>query len=370
LPCIFGDDHAYWCHQVPDAERTTPGSLEAVMPSRRAFTLIELLVVIAIIAILIALLLPAVQKVRDSANRAQCLNNLKQLALAALGYSDMQATFPAGSAYSPRTYSGTNHDFGVSWSMQLLPFIEQDAMAAQFDYTGRFHTCTGLIFGSNPWGLDGNTQNGNLVKGRIIPLLFCPASPLPRFTLTSTLPLISPPPAPEGVLSSTYMAINGAIDHPSTLNFDAAVNVNDAIGKVSYGGVMHLMQGQRLADITDGTSNTLLLGEQSDWCRDATNTPIDCRGDFGHGFTMGMRSSEHRSFNAVSVRYKINSRAWNQIGVGTNYYGPNRPLLSIHPGGINVARADGSATFVSETMALQTLFDLCNRNDGHALADY
>ncbi|MFL5243864.1 MAG: DUF1559 domain-containing protein [Gemmataceae bacterium] len=100
-------------------------------PSRRAFTLIELLVVIAIIAVLIGLLVPAVQKVRESANRIQCANNLKQLALAVHNYHSDRGTFPANSIYS---YDPTKPNW--SWLAHLLPYIEQDNLYIQANIGG------------------------------------------------------------------------------------------------------------------------------------------------------------------------------------------------------------------------------------------
>src|SRR5215213_9679429 len=100
--------------------------------TRRAFTLVELLVVIAIIAILIGLLLPAVQKVREAANRIKCNNNLKQLGLAAQAYHDANDRFPVGvqmpyakAGNDPLT-GGMGSPFGPSWAVLLLPYIEQD----------------------------------------------------------------------------------------------------------------------------------------------------------------------------------------------------------------------------------------------------
>src|SRR5580658_4210550 len=105
--------------------------------SRRGFTLIELLVVIAIIAVLIALLLPAVQAAREAARRSQCVNNLKQIALASMNYHDVNNAFPTqiGSPSTTGGLAGTNQDTRVSWLLEILPQMEQSSIYNAYNYS-------------------------------------------------------------------------------------------------------------------------------------------------------------------------------------------------------------------------------------------
>jgi len=183
---------------------------------RSAFTLIELLVVIAIIAILIGLLLPAVQKVREAAARSKCQNNLKQLGLGLHAYHDALGTLPAG-YYSagPFTYTG--------WQLQILPFIEQQAL-----WTNSYNYLL-----ANPANTDSNSFPA---AGYVLSLFMCPSNTRPPTIVYSgvTYELTS------------YLGCTG-----TTSNNPIAGN-----------GILYCNSKVRLVDITDGTSNTIAVGER------------------------------------------------------------------------------------------------------------
>jgi prepilin-type N-terminal cleavage/methylation domain-containing protein/prepilin-type processing-associated H-X9-DG protein len=333
-------------------------------PLRRGFTLVELLVVIAIIGILVALLLPAVQAAREAARRMQCGNNLKQMGLALHNYQTALSKFPAGC----RSHDEQNRwTWGHSWAVSILPYAEQTALMDNFDVTGVGSVQgehTGLIYKT---GQTYNIHNGRLVAGVNISYLFCPSSPLDPMSLKST-----EIPGPEGGAAPTYTAITGAVDHETAVNKDSQSNEHRARGIQSRGGVLVPWEHLTFADIRDGSSNTILLGEQSDWCIESNGTKHDCRSEYGHTFTMGtvprIHTADDRWFNTTTVRYGIGHKNWNSTGVGERYYACNRPIQSAHPGGAMVLLGDGSVRFLQQGTQLQVLFNYCNRDDGNVIA--
>ena len=315
------------------------------------FTLVELLVVITIIGILVSLLLPAVQAAREAARRTHCSNNLKQLGLALHNYHNNNKNFPSGCRSHQQAPGWV---WGHSWAVAILPFIEQGSLYEKLDMAG--NPSVGLIYTGY------NENNGRLVSGNVIPVLACPSSPLPLMGLRGqTVPA-------NGAQSPMYTATTGAIDHSTAVNKSNG-GLHNARGIQSRGGVLVPHVFNNFSLVTDGTSNTILLAEQSDFCRDTSNNQIECRSDYWHSFTMGTvpmaYTSDDRWFNTTTVRYPINTKAWNLAGVGETYYGCNRPIQSAHPGGAYALLTDGSVRYLAEGLDLQTLFNLVNRDDGN-----
>lgn len=311
---------------------------------RSGFTLVELLVVLAILGVLIALLLPATQKVREAANRTRCQHHLRQIGLALHTYHDANSSFPPGGKTSP---SG---GYGFSWWVYLLPMLEQGNLDQQLDKTSRY---TGWV-GGDPWS--GNVYNRNLLRDLDFDYMFCPSSPLPRKVLTSAEHNRA------NVMSPTYAGISGANDHPTARDKSLS---GGAAGRLSWGGMLLTTRPLALRDVLDGTATTLLVAEQSDWCRDAAGQVKDCRSDCWHGFPMGPGNDGwERAFNLTTVLHRLNQKSSTALGVFGNC-GPNSAIQSSHPGGANVLTCDGAVHFLLDGISVQALYNLSNRDDSH-----
>ena len=329
--------------------------------NRSGFTLVELLVVIAIIGILIGMLLPAVQQVREAARRSACQNNMRQGALALINYESAHGAFPAGNSLpdNPDDIDPIRR-FGNSFWVLALPFLEQGNLADQY------------VVEAGGWtgGSPGNA-NRETLRGVLLPWLRCPSTNLSEFPIDNTG---TPKPAAgtdNGNMAVTgaspcYAGIAGSID-PNSPTLEMGSNRTEG-SLLSSSGVLIRDEAIGFKDIFDGSANTLLLGEQSDFLiNDADGSMVDVRSDGNHGFNIGTKPGDSRLFNLTVLGHQINNKDFIDVSAtgGGGNLGPNRPLVSTHPGGVNVALADGSVQFFADSLDIQVLYNLADREDGN-----
>ena len=207
---------------------------------RQGFTLVELLVVIAIIGVLIGLLLPAVQKVREAANRLRCKNNLKQIGLALHNFEAREGHFPPGYTSNSSSSDGTGPGWG--WAAFLLPDLEQDNLYRRIDF-------------ARP--MTDQVHDG--VRSANIPFLRCPSDP--RQTPIRQADFLNPGPLTTDLGRSNYVACYGNtpfLGGPPILPSSHLV-----IDGISGRGAFYRNSRTAIADVTDGLSNTFLVGERS-----------------------------------------------------------------------------------------------------------
>jgi prepilin-type N-terminal cleavage/methylation domain-containing protein len=286
---------------------------------RSGFTLIELLVVIAIVGVLIGLLAPAVQKVREAANRAKCANHLKQLGLAFQTHHDQFHFFPtAGTHWStPPTYlkgvPAVGAQQGAGWGFQILPYLEAQ----------------------NAWrGGSATTDNARqrVAVGALDPIFFCPSRRAPM-TVTFADNYISQ--------SSTDLVTHALTDYASN-------NLDDGSGVIRANGYG---PPTRIGDLTDGTSSTLLVGEKRMNLYYLGQLP---RSDDNEGYASGNDWDTMRNANdapAPDTRAATSENGFAQFG-------------SSHPSVFNLVFADGSVHAIAFTINPTIFARLGTRSDG------
>ncbi|HET6572620.1 MAG TPA: DUF1559 domain-containing protein [Fimbriiglobus sp.] len=306
---------------------------------RAGFTLIELLVVIAIIAILIGLLLPAVQKVREAAARSQCMNNIKQLGLAMHNHNDAFGTLP----------QGVRAGWGHSWTLDVLPFIEQDNL---------YKVCPTPF---NDSGSFGGTDARSIAIRRLVrtpvKTFKCPSSPAPAIESANVNGL-------TGRATSNYLACaggNARNDNRATNGMDRS---NGMFIAVRYDGTRWQNAKKPIAiqQVSDGTSNTVMVAEAEYELSKARGCTICDRFLYFHSDADGSGGSDF-SEALGSTYYQMNNK-----GISNN--ARECSFGSFHTGGINVGFGDGSVHFVSQSISLTTWRALGSSNGGEVVNNF
>jgi prepilin-type N-terminal cleavage/methylation domain-containing protein/prepilin-type processing-associated H-X9-DG protein len=319
---------------------------------RHGFTLIELLVVTAIFAVLIGLLLPAVQKVREAASRMSCVNNLKQLALAAHQHHDAKRKFPNG-LHTVETSNG-GYANGTCWQVELLPYFEQENLKKKWDYND---------FRNNVMG------GRSATTAQVLQVLLCPSDQLsdPVWFVDVN------PDFPQYAYASGFYGLSSYGGNAGRLS---AADTSRA----TRDGIFFQDSSVRLADVTDGTSSTFLFGERSHLDPEFDRLASSYSPSFGPLAKEGKWAAVYATSGGsiwerlLSTPVPINYR----VPAGTTpdeFLGPTgaqntrlRAFGSGHAGGANFAFADGSARFVSESIPLDVLQALSTRAGGEVVA--
>jgi prepilin-type N-terminal cleavage/methylation domain-containing protein len=354
---------------------------------RRAFTLIELLVVIAIIAILIGLLLPAVQKVREAANRMSCTNNLKQIGLALHNYHDTNNKLPPASQV-PWGRVGTDDahmdytgPFGPNWAVLILPYIEQDNLYRQANVTSFPGVPISTPTGSPPPGVNGT--GWRTIVATAVKTYLCPSDGNNR------KPFLNPavPGTPEGWARGNYGVTAGYDDYDHVAGGavfkSSKKNVAGAAGLVSS-PVMSSNYGAALTDITDCTSNTIMAAELR-----AGLTSVDPRGVWALGFPGASVVNAGRGAYNPSPNNTLGGTAadgGDELQDGAQYCTPQGAALkmgcttsgtlmtsamsrSLHTGGVSCCLADGSVRFIKDSISELNWCRYLSKEDGQIIDD-
>jgi prepilin-type N-terminal cleavage/methylation domain-containing protein/prepilin-type processing-associated H-X9-DG protein len=266
---------------------------------RRAFSLIELLVVLAIIAVLIGLLLPAVQRVREAANRLKCVNNLKQIGLACHHYHDSFGSFPPGYLATAAYPDATP---GWGWATFLLPYLEEDNLYRQIDLRQPLQTSPAIQ--------------------TLVRVYLCPSD--------------QTPPAAFPITDAAFTTVATA----APCSYAATVGSDDSEADAQTGnGVFYRNSRTRIADITDGTSNTTLIGDRA-W----SQTMGIWAGAPNGGVVRAGQQNAWPSATATAPVLVLAHNNW--INITTDADGGLDDFSSNHPGGVNILFADGSVHFL------------------------
>lgn len=377
---------------------------------RRGFTLIELLVVIAIIAVLIALLLPAVQAAREAARRASCVNNMKQLGLALHNFESANNTFPKGvnepfadgltqTTASDTLISDVQEPFGPNWAVMILPYMEQQNLYNVSNVTG-YPGFAGPFSSPNlDKAINATSYNldwaNSTLRATSLAAFVCPSdpnnTPANNYYQTSDLtnwpdykPMINGGGAARlNWARGNYAAVQGATDSDNLVNGDTGSS-HAPYAPATKRGMMGANFGSKIAEVTDGLSNTAMVAE----IRVGLNS-IDGRGTWAIGMGGMSLCCEARSYNptpnnniwagqgkckdggdetqtcyAVSKSFTDLAKLGMPCNCAKGNNNSGGQARSLHPGGVNVCMGDGSVKFIKNSITELLWYQLLTSQDG------
>jgi len=278
--------------------------------SRRAFTLIELLVVIAIIAVLVALLLPAVNAAREASRRCHCVNNLMQIGIAISGYDGIHNVLPPGVVNDKGPIKNAPSGYHFGWLTQILPLIDRKTVATYIDPRVSVYAPENLTW-----------------RQVEINLLLCPSDPFPKS-------------GPDGVFESNYAGVHDGVERPID---------------VTNRGVFFLNSHVRIEDVVDGTAQTVFVGEK------AIDMP-----------TLGWASGTNATLRNTGTRLSRGGGRTAPVvlddpdepgGIDVPNPDPVGGFSSGHPGGSNFLFGDGGVRFLKQSISRSVFRRLGQRND-------
>ena len=381
---------------------------------RNGFTLIELLVVISIIAVLIALLLPAVQAAREAARRSQCVNNIKQLALSLHNFESTNGTFPKGvnlpyingltaDTTSDSLASDQTEPFGPNWAVMILPYLEQQNLYNTSN-VGAYPGWSGPYAVANA-GSAPNASMYNMdwacstLRQTRLNVFVCPTdanNQAGSFFYTSSDLAKFPQWAPMDQRTGTpltnwargnYGSIQGASDSDHQANGDDGLTASPFPG-ASKKGMMGANYGVKIAEVTDGLSNTAMIGELRSGL-----ASIDIRGTWAMGFSGASMTGHAKSYNptpnntmgtifpsckdggdelqtspAIGMMFPNDGQMGMGVNCGGGMFNSGGQVRSLHPGGVNVGFGDGSVKFIKNTISNQVWFNILTSKNGDIIS--